>query len=1054
MIKNLFLSIGLMALTAAASQAGVVRVGNGSYSDTFPGTDQAGRNGFPAAAPMLSGKALEKGAPTNEWYSNELTQAHALHIFNYPMALPPVDKGLAMINAIVGGATPADRPFTVGVKGVETKTTTISDYSDWGVTIRWANDAGSMDATILMGSPLVYFTKNSSNEAEIEITMGNAVIDGNKIYVSGSYNGASYAVYAPAGSTWAKDGNIFRSNLAGKNYWSAAMLPQNSDARAMARSIEPYAFVFPADTRADYTVDAATNTVTTLYKVTPDVKEGTETRFLMGLLPHHYGNLYGAAPEYVGVNYKTVRGELRMAAANEFTTSLRFSGVLPALPLAGITAEEKAELARLADKGVTSHGLQDWTDSYNDAQLINRLVQIAEAAKSAGDETNFKTAFDLVKQRVERWLQYAEGDVAFMFYYNKEWKSMLGYPAGHGQDTNINDHHFHWGYYIRGAAFIAQYDREWAEGWGEMINLLVRDAASCDRNDSMFPYLRNFSPYAGHSWADGTGSMPLGNNQESSSESMNFNTALILWGDVTGNKALRDLGVYLYATERSAIEEYWFDVNNRTMPAGYNHALICRVWGNQADFDNFWGGGPGGSYGIQIYPVNAGSFYLANSEGYAEKLWNAMSKETGILNFENNANIWYDTWLRMLAMTDSEKALELYNKAPQELLGAKFGESQAHTYQWLLAMEKLGKPAMNVTSDHPLAMAFENNGLSTYVARNNTAAALPVKFSDGHVMSVEPYSTGVETAGTVNPKVTLTASETSIKVGEEITFTADVEIPEGSDVAVKKVDFYVDNNLISTSTALPYEFKWKGEKKGSYSVMAIMTTTADGVFNSKTVNVTVDDENGVNPDPGEDPGTGDGEGCLTVSSEATEGSFNAPYTIKCESIDNNTAVKITAKFPGDYKDFAGPWLFNETSGFQEIGMTATGEERTYSATIGNLTAGTEISFRVKIAFAGGLAVTKKISYTTGKNCDAQTGIADLNVTETKVYPNPTTAYWNVESACDFGQLTLWTLDGRLCGKYHLEGGRAVIDATQCEAGIYLLHLAAPAGSTTVRVIKR
>ena len=39
---------------------------------------------------------------------------------------------------------------------------------------------------------------------------------------------------------------------------------------------------------------------------------------------------------------------------------------------------------------------------------------------------------------------------------------MLGYPAGHGQDNNINDHHFHWGYFIHAAAFMEQFEPGWS----------------------------------------------------------------------------------------------------------------------------------------------------------------------------------------------------------------------------------------------------------------------------------------------------------------------------------------------------------------------------------------------------------------------------------------------------------------------------------------------------------------------------------------------------------------------------------------------------------------
>ena len=37
--------------------AQTVSVGSGSYTTSFPGTDEAGRNGFPGTAPFVSGPA-------------------------------------------------------------------------------------------------------------------------------------------------------------------------------------------------------------------------------------------------------------------------------------------------------------------------------------------------------------------------------------------------------------------------------------------------------------------------------------------------------------------------------------------------------------------------------------------------------------------------------------------------------------------------------------------------------------------------------------------------------------------------------------------------------------------------------------------------------------------------------------------------------------------------------------------------------------------------------------------------------------------------------------
>ena len=59
---------------------------------------------------------------------------------------------------------------------------------------------------------------------------------------------------------------------------------------------------------------------------------------------------------------------------------------------------------------------------------------------------------------------------------------------------------------------------------------------------------------------------------------MQFNSSLIHWGSVTGNDEIRDLGIYLYTTEKTAVDEYWFDVNNRVFSDSYSYSLASRVW--------------------------------------------------------------------------------------------------------------------------------------------------------------------------------------------------------------------------------------------------------------------------------------------------------------------------------------------------------------------------------------------------------------------------------------------------------------------------------------------
>lgn len=83
--KQLMFVFFLSIYTSFLAQT--TQIGSGSYTNNFPGTDQAGRNGFPSGAPQLSGNALGKPVPTNDWWSKLIKENHADNLFNYPMTM-------------------------------------------------------------------------------------------------------------------------------------------------------------------------------------------------------------------------------------------------------------------------------------------------------------------------------------------------------------------------------------------------------------------------------------------------------------------------------------------------------------------------------------------------------------------------------------------------------------------------------------------------------------------------------------------------------------------------------------------------------------------------------------------------------------------------------------------------------------------------------------------------------------------------------------------------------------------------------------------------------
>lgn len=98
-----------------------------------------------------------------------------------------------------------------------------------------------------------------------------------------------------------------------------------------------------------------------------------------------------------------------------------------------------------------------------------------------------------------------------------------------------NDHHFHYGYHILAAAYIAYFDKTWAAQNKDYVNMLVRDIANPSTKDTYFPVSRHFDWYHGHSWAHGLYSSLDGKNQESSSEDIMAMYAIKMWGTIIGD---------------------------------------------------------------------------------------------------------------------------------------------------------------------------------------------------------------------------------------------------------------------------------------------------------------------------------------------------------------------------------------------------------------------------------------------------------------------------------------------------------------------------------------
>ena len=473
--------------------------------------------------------------------------------------------------------------------------------------------------------------------------------------------------------------------------------------------------------------------------LTTEAKEGgggLASTPLMAVYRHQWLNMAAGSPGFTGDTYQTARGEMKVVAASSFATEMTFNGVLPSLPDLGSydTMTLRGYISDIYDPSHNYHvGSPDpnstGRETYWEGKNLARIAMLVDIADQQGMVVERDSFLTFLKTTLADWF---DGAYPHVFYYDDVWTVWQGYPSGFGADSQINDHHFHWGYFIMAAATVARYDVAWAANYEGMVEMLIRDAANWDRSDNRFPYLRHFDVYAGHSWAAGHQAFGAGNNQESSSESMNFATAVILWGTTMGNSVLRDVGVYLYTTEVQAIEQYWFDVDEQVFPAEFGYEAAGIVWGHGTAHAVWWEPSPEEIHGINFLPLTGGSLYLGRRPDYIQRNIAAVSAAPG------SKGLWQDIMWAYQAMADPAAAIALFNANPNYVANGsqESGETKAHTYHWLYNWQALGQLETAVTADVPTYAVFNNNGSVTCVAYNGSSNSVMVTFSNGTMLVV------------------------------------------------------------------------------------------------------------------------------------------------------------------------------------------------------------------------------------------------------------------------------------------------------------------------------
>ncbi len=752
----------LIALPALLPAAEVVKAGAGSYLDALP-------PGVKGPQPQIYKTPDLKGpTPTNDWWSSLAWVKFSDVMYPHPLAVKCVESGLRVYypganitanNSAIFGFMAGNGPddLILGHSAVEKfPDASVAGFSDWFVTAQMGTAEKGVRLTFGHGSPFV-FAQYTGGEPTVTFAKAPEVFSGTeKDAVLGLRLGKrNYALFAPTGSTWTGLGTTkLEAHTKGKGYFSLAILPD--DKPETLAQFRTCAYSHVTGSKVIWAFDEQLSVVTTTYTFETQAMEGADRGTLYALYPHQWRT---AKTEFTGQSYPSVRGPMKLAGGRGFITTLKLPPVLPGVPLTA--SIDKAKLHELLTTDLA--GTPQLTgDTYWLGKQLGRWATILPIAEQAGEKEAVAECDRRMRAALEDFLTAGDAsgkpDAKGLFAYDKNWGTLIGYPASFGSDNELNDHHFHYGYFLRAAGEIARRDPAWAADakWGAMLRLLIRDTASSDRSDPLFPFLRNFDPYAGHSWASGHSRFADGNNNESSSEAVNAWYGILLLGEALGDKTIRNLGAYLLATEISAIEDYWFDVRGDLRPADYHPSVVTMVWGGKGANGTWFSGNPEAVHGINFLPVTGASFYLGRWPEYTRKNYEALVAENLADDAKKAAKknqpaptdgAKWDQWADIIwmyrALSDPADALKQWNARPAGYK-PEAGNSLTETYVWITALSDLGTVERDIAASTPFAVTFKKGNKTTHAAWNLSAQPKKVTFSDGFTLDCPAHTLGLK----------------------------------------------------------------------------------------------------------------------------------------------------------------------------------------------------------------------------------------------------------------------------------------------------------------------
>lgn len=814
--KILGFSALAMLLPAALSAQAPVSAGCGSYAPTLPTykawtSDHGGVNATYSMTRKYYVDETDRDGnprpiPTNDWWTDVINNRFSEGggaLWSYPAMVRANSDGFQISYPTYwqadGGEMRAATWVKVGGEEFQPVESRATDWHDWDVEVTLPDRSGSrrLTATLVHGQPFTWVesegvTLSLTFSARPEIVRRDA--SGVLLALRGRENHNTnpsaertdyYAIYCPDGVA-AEIDEEGTMRLPGAAWVSVGLLPD-------AASFERYAAYGASvvrDTRVSWSYSEATGELKTTWDVTAENLRdaGAPAPVMQGFLPHAYKHaLNPTALINTADTYLTPRGLMKMAAsdAGSFGYSYRFYGMLPyyARPssgnlAAGNPADFDEETVRQLIKGYAERGTFG-ADTYWGGKGLTQMALNMTFAREMGYDDLYELSKKKLRERLEDWFTYTPGEPDSFFAYYPRLGGMLGFEVSYDSDS-FNDHHFHYGYFLYAAALLCLEDREFAEGYGELLTMIAKDYANYDRNDKRFPFLRTLDPWAGHSYAGGMGDHgnDNGNGQESSSEAMQGWGGVYLLGVALHDDELRDAGIFGWMTESRGTLEYWFDRDHLKYDSAsgydptkanydytkYKHPWNTNITSKGIGWWTWFSGDAVWMHSIQWMPVSPCLNYLSEDIDFARWDYDTMKansqsdwwvkNQTGTDANGNPtyADVWGDASLGNVVLSYMQRgypaeAAEIFQTAwsgtnpynNDGTWGMAHGIDTGHISYFVIHNHlTYGEIDYSVTASVPTANCFVKNGHKTYHVYNPGDTEMTVSFSDGRIVKAAP----------------------------------------------------------------------------------------------------------------------------------------------------------------------------------------------------------------------------------------------------------------------------------------------------------------------------